>query len=133
MGALYELCGHGCDKLLLLLLCVCVCCRYGFGPIRKDAKAKFSATLRRFKDSNGYCNMFGRLWGVFDPLDEAWCDYYLELLTELIEARAAKDEAVITVKQGMAFMVRSGVAVACGARVRCETRGCCACVCVRYC
>ena len=74
--------------------------------MRKEAKLKFVATLTRHRDSNAYCNMFGRLWGVFDPLDESWCDYYLEWLNLLIEARGMKDETVIPVKNGMAFMVR---------------------------
>ena len=74
--------------------------------MRRDAKSKFTATLKRFKDSNAYCYMFGRLWGVFEPLDEAWCDYYLEWLNVLLDARNLKDETVIPVKHGMAFMVR---------------------------
>ena len=80
--------------------------QYGFGPMRKDARTKFVATLNRHKDTNAYCSMFGRLWGVFEPLDEAWCDYYLSWLSPLIEARASKDELVIPVKQGLQYMVR---------------------------
>jgi hypothetical protein len=83
--------------------------QYGFGPMRKEAKAKFTATLKRFKDTNAYCNMFGRLWGVFDPLSEEWCDYYLEWLSLLIEARSSKDEIVLPVKHGLAYMVRERV------------------------
>ena len=73
--------------------------------MQRDAKSKFTATLRRYRESNAYCNMFGRLWGVFDPLGEDWCDYYLEWLSLLIEARLSKDELVIPVKHGMAYMV----------------------------
>lgn len=97
---------------------VCVC-RYGLGPMRKDTIAKFKATLQRHKDSNAYCCMFGRFWGLFDPLDESWCDFYLEWLTLLIEARSAKDETVLPVKNGMAFMVSGGGAV-CGEGGGCE-------------
>ena len=90
-----------------LCVCLCVCViRYGLGPMRRDARTKFKATLTRYKDTNAYCNMFGRLWGLFDPLDEPWCDYYLEWMTLLIEARSAKDEAVIPVKHGLSYMVR---------------------------
>ena len=83
--------------------------RYGIGPVSKEARSKFVGALKRYQAASLYCRMFGRLWGIFEPvLDEAWCDYYLEWVNMLIAARAAKDEVVIPVKQGVAFMVRHG-------------------------
>ena len=72
-------------------------------------QAKFAATLKKFRDANAYCNTFGRLWGAFDPLDESWCDYYLEVLGHVIRAPTAfpTEEIVFPVKQSMAIMVRS--------------------------
>ncbi len=82
--------------------------RYGTGPMNKEAQAKFASTLRKFRDTNPYCNTFGRLWGVFDALDEAWCDYYLEVLSHVIKSPVTHptEEILLPTKMNMAFMVR---------------------------
>lgn len=83
--------------------------QYGTGPMNKEAQAKFAATLRKFRDTNPYCNTFGRLWGVFDALDESWCDYYLEILSFVIKAPVTHptEEIVLPTKMNMAFMVKT--------------------------
>ena len=72
----------------------------------KEVQAKFAATLLKFKDSNTYCETFARLWGLTDPLDEPWCDYYLEVLKVLIDARSAPEEVVLPTKN-LGYMVRA--------------------------
>ena len=86
-----------------------------------EAQAKFAATLKKFRcgcqvcpadplcstpltaaaaahpvhrDANPYCAMFGRLWGVYDPLPEATCDFYLEVLSHVFEAKKNADQVL---------------------------------------
>jgi hypothetical protein len=72
----------------------------------KEVQAKFAATLMKFKDSNAYCATFARLWGLTDPLDESWCDYYLEVFKFLLDARASTEEIVLPSKGNLGFMVK---------------------------
>jgi hypothetical protein len=74
----------------------------------KEVQQKFAATLMKFRDSNAYCATFSRLWGLADPLDESWCDYYLEVLCVLVDARALSDEIVLPAKANMGYMVCGG-------------------------
>lgn len=78
-------------------------CRYGFGGAVKDARVRFTNAVKKNRSTNVYCAMFGRLWGLFDPLDELWCDFYLEWLAPLVEARST--DAASPVKHGMQYMV----------------------------
>jgi hypothetical protein len=41
--------------------------RFGTGQGNRDAQARLCATLKQFRDTNAYCNTFGRLWGVREP------------------------------------------------------------------
>jgi hypothetical protein len=79
--------------------------------MNKEAQGKFAATLRKFRDTNAYCNTFGRLWGVFDALDESWCDFYLEVLVHVVKAPVTHptEEIVLASKLSQAINV-SGVA-----------------------
>lgn len=80
-------------------------CSYGVQQC-EAAKARLENTIRRYQHSNAYCHMFGRLWGLFNPVDEDDCQFYLAALSPLIDARSGSETYVIALPKSAGHMVR---------------------------
>ncbi len=92
----------------MIIIATGICVRYGTGPMLREAQARFASTLRKFKDSNAYCYMFGRLWGLFDALDEPWCDFYLYLAGFIFRSTVSHptEDIALPTKSNLAHVVR---------------------------
>jgi hypothetical protein len=64
--------------------------RHGIKSIADNMVAKFKKGLKAYRSSNGYCDTFGRFWGVFAPGDtwsEQQLDMYLMILGHCMSAK----------------------------------------------
>jgi hypothetical protein len=61
-------------------------CRYGT-KIHKDYYARLGAAVLRYKSSNLYCQMFGRLVGLFDNEDDQLSEFYMWLFGLIMDGR----------------------------------------------